>query len=394
MKSRRLPAACRLSPDEREREAEKYTRLHEGREPREFRCEPFRDPPASLPKVGQILAIQYRKTVTDGPYSYRHPYAKQARPSFGIDAHGKIWPFAGRAETRERGVEDRVLRGQKPSPYLARPYVQREHLPRGARRLTTLGPLERLEVQWYSGREGPATLAFRRSEAPTVAHDQNGNLYLLGGSYRIAAPHPGEKTTMAKRRSRRRRSHKRGHSRRNPIGLAAAGAALANPSRRRRGGGRRRGMRRNPSSRYNPSSRGGSFAMRAILGSLGVGAVAVATGIGEDMLLAMPFAAAISPTIKAGIKIVGSILLGAAVGGMIKGNAGAMIGSGIGLGGTVDGLKDLYDLYVAPRLAASSTTTTSTTTTTTAPGGYAMLPAGMPSVYSGYSAQNCGVRSR
>jgi hypothetical protein len=186
---------------------------------------------------------------------------------------------------------------------------------------------------------------------------------------------------MARRRRSSRRKNpvlanprKSRHSRRrrNPV--------LANPRHHRRM--RRRNARYNPVL-MNPVHKGDVG--RMILNTIVVGGLAVATAIGLDALLAQPFAASLSAPIKATLKIGLGLAAGVAAG-MALPKVPA-VAAGLAVGGAVDGMRDLYDLYIAPRLLPAPAPTT------TGQAGRLLGMGGMPAGFVGYNPAACGIRN-
>lgn len=356
----------------REHLAEIYTALHEGKEPDEFLTETWR-PYQGVRLLGpnaRATEIQYKKKIPDDFPSYHHPWADQAQPSIGIDSRRQVVIFAGKYETTRRGIEDRVLPGMETVEYLKQPYVQKERVPGRPRMLITLGTLEWIGYkEFVNGGWVTKKLVFNPSIAPEIAHDQNGDLHVLHGRYVISET--GVEDSM-KRSHRHRRSH---HRYSNPASIAA-----------RHGG-----------------ETGAKRAGRMILNSVIVGGVATLTAVGLNMGLAKLAptwtlaggGTATQQTYGALSKI--GLGLGLGLGSAYVLPNQPQVAAGISVGGVVDGFLDLWNIYVAPRIASMSapSSTTTTTTTTTAPAGLPMGGwGGLPRQYQGVSPAACGVGGR
>ena len=358
---------CRISPSTTKRLIESYTALHEGLPPSEFLCEPWHA--TKVTKVlGRATEIQYRKKVPDEVPSYHHPWAKQARPTIGIDGSGHLAFAAGRYETTRRGIEDRIERGTD-SPetleYLKRPYVQKEKwLVPTPKSLNTLGTLEfvRYVSNDTSGKRIVKDLVFPPKTAPVIAHDQAGNLHALRGRYRIS---------------------ERGVE-----------APMENPRHRRSFYGRRSRRRySNPAAAAMGTSSGGQRAGRMVLSTL----ITASVGAGEIILVGYGLKrVSWSTPVRAAFKI--ALGLGGGLGLAYALPGTPQVAAGVAVGGTLDGLIDLWNAYIAPRLVSTTTTAPAVTApattpaTTPAPSGQAFLPAaGIPRQYAGYSPAACGV---
>jgi hypothetical protein len=345
-----------------------YTALHEGLPPKELICEPVPETPSKPRVLGRATEIIYKKDTPNERARYRHPWASQAQPTIAVDRNGKLWFYAGKHETRKRGIEDRVVPGQKPSPYLAQPYVRPERLPPVPKSLTTLGTLEQIR---YKGDGRVRTLKFPATIAPVIAHDTQGNLHVLRGQYVIT--NEGDVAPMFLNPRRRRRSRR--HSYMNAM-------SYDNPRHRRRRSRRRH--RRNPF--LNPTRRGRAttqHAGRMALNSLAVGGVAALTFIAADAGVAYLMPAQSVP-VKALAKIAGGLLLGFGAS-LLQ----PQVGAGIAIGGVTDGAVDLWRAYVTPQIAALQAPAV---VTPTAPGGQVLMPGGIPAAYAGYSPAACAVR--
>jgi hypothetical protein len=287
-------------------------------------------------------------------------------------------------ETRRRGIEDRVPRGKRGSAYIRQPHLQPEKwLTKPPKRLVTLGPLRFVK---YIEDDGAGTkrpvgarrpvarrLSFDRAHAPDLAHDEHGNLYAVGGRYRIDAP-LGESTTMARRRRR--------HSMHGLFGM----------SRRHR---RRHNAYANPS---RSSSRRGGYTLRNVaehagktaLAGLGVGVVSVLTAVGLDKAFSY---VTMDGTWKAISKIATGLLAGAAVSFAPEGFE--PVSMGLMAGGVTDGGLDLWNLYAVPWFASMSAPVPQPGANTTTPPAHGALgPGGIPANYAAYGPANCAVPSQ
>ncbi len=363
-----MKRGCRMTAAARAKAIRDYTALHEGLPPKELICEQVKNPPSRPRVLGRATEIIYKKDTPNERARYRHPWASQAQPTIAVDSTGKLWFYAGKHETRKRGIEDRVVPGQKPSPYLAQPYVRPERLPSVPKSLTTLGTLEQIR---YKGDGRPRTLKFPATIAPVIAHDTQGNLHVLRGQYVIT--NEGDVAPMFLNPRRRRRSRR--HSYMNAM-------SYDNPRRRRRS--RRRHSRRNPVF-LNPTRRGSTaqHAGRMALNSLAVGGVAALTFVAADYGVAYLMPAQSVP-VKALAKIVGGLLLGFGAS-MLQ----PQVGAGIAIGGVTDGAVDLWRAYVTPQIAALSAPAVVPVTTAA---GQVLMPGGIPMQYAGYSPAACAVR--
>lgn len=377
--------ACNISEEDRARAVEMHTALHEGLPPDELICETWSNERVKH-KLGRATEIQYIKKIPDEIPSYHHPWAAQARPTIGVTPSGSVRIYAGKYETTRRGIEDRVTDGMKTVKYLKQPYVQPEYLPNNPTGLITLGKLEWIKYIPHSDGDGGSltgsrqtkekVLKFSESTAPIIAHDQNGDLHILGGQYTInegLIKEPGVSNPMAHaRKSRSRRS-------RHASGFMFGG--YSNP-RRRSHRGSRRGRRHNPTATMLSKSTA-SKAGDMILGSIIVGGVAVVSAVGIDMLMAK-----IAPTLsvpasaasKIGIGLAGGLLLA-----YFLPKSMESIPAGVSVGGVFEGFRDLYNFYIAPQLAPGPVVAI------TPPAAQAMLPGGIPQAYQAYSPQACGV---
>jgi len=353
--------ACTLPGAKAAKLTEEYTALHEGLPPEEFICEQWDKVPIKH-VLGRATEIQYIKKIPDEVPSYHHPWAKQARPKIAVDSAGHLQFATGRYETTRRGIEDRITPGTKSAEtfrYLRQPYVQTEHWVPAPRSLNTLGVLEFVRYKNGEGRSAATKeLLFPREAAPVIAHDQDGNLHALHGRYRIH-PERGVEVTMSSYDNPRRHSYY----------------------------GRRSRRRHNPASAIVPAGGGtaGQRAGRMVLNTLVVGAV----GTGEVVLMGYvlrnkPMAAPTRALVKIGVGLGGGLGLAYVAPGA------PYLAAGFAVGGMIDGLMDLWNAYIAPRLV-SAPATQPTTQTSTPPAAQALMPGGIPRQYAGYSPAACGV---
>lgn len=424
--------SCNISEEDRAHAIEMHTALHEGLAPKELICETWINEPVTH-ILGTATEIQYKKKVPDEFPSYHHPWAEQARPTIGITKDGHLRIFAGRYETTRRGIEDRVSRGMTTVKYLKQPHVQREYLPSNPTGLITLGKLEWIKYDsdsrnsdsrnsdsrnsgsnsdgnTSSNSNGNTSsnsvsntssnpsetklLKFNQSNAPVIAHDQNGDLHILGGQYLITKS--GVEKTMAharkSSRSRRsgrssgmmfggfdnpRKSHRASHRRSRSSGFLSIF-----------GHGRKGKSRRNPvESIVGAGNSGYERAGRMILSTAIMGGVAVVSAYGLDYAIAS-FIPAYSPQAKAGIKIgtglVGGLLLAA-----VLPQSLASIPAGFAVGGVFEGLRDFFNIYIAPSIPQPGAVLVPAVTP---PAAQALMPGGVPQAYQQYSPQACGVR--
>lgn len=381
-----MKGSCRIDSAKKSRITEAYTSLHEGKSPDEFLCEEWSSP-RQIATLGRATEIQYKKKVPEGAPFYHHPWANQAQPTIAVATIGglsrQLVFYAGKHETTRRGIEDRVLPGMPTVKYLQEPHVQKEKLPSKPTALITIGTLDwiRYKAATEYG-EQEKELRFNHSNAPDIAHDQFGNLHVLGGHYRVDPV--GEIETMRARHRRTRKHH--GRRMHNP-------SVFANPHHRHH----RHHRRHNPAVTMTAQSgeSQGEKAMRMVMFSAVVGGVATVTAVGLNLVLNQSFASSIPVGGKAAIKI-GIGLLGGVGLAFI---APAPLAAGVGVGGVVDGLLDVYNLYVAPMLQSAlpappvaASTAAPTTSSAPAPGSQALLPSGLPRTYQGVSPAACGVR--
>lgn len=145
---------------------ERHTALHEGRPPDEILVEDWHPPVGSVRVLGEITSITYKKKTPEKfvPY-YRHRFRPHARPSFGVDAAGNLWIYAGRYVVTDHGIEDRRPRD-----------VEEEYLPRRPEVLITLG--EVVEIGYTAGGAN-YSYHFPRGGA-FLARDPRGDLHVVG----------------------------------------------------------------------------------------------------------------------------------------------------------------------------------------------------------------------
>lgn len=348
--------ACRIAPAAASKLKQDFMALHEGLPARELVCEPWSGNPVKR-VLGRATEIQYIKEIPDEVPSYHHPWAEQAQPKIGVDAAGQIKFASGRYETTRRGIEDRIRPGTN-SPetlkYLKKPYVQAEKWPLVPGSLNTLGTLEFIRYKYQDGRTWrEKSLIFPPETAPLIAHDEHGNLHALHGQYRI--------------------SEERG---------------VEGPMRARYG--HRSHRRHNPASAVVPAGQmtAGKRAGRMVLNSLIVGAV----GAGEIVLAGYLLKKVTwSAPVKALTKIGAGLGLGLGFAYALPG--APQVAAGVSVGGVIDGMMDLFNTYIAPRLMAAPTPAP-VAQPTTPPAAQAFLPGGIPNQYSGYSPAACGVAAR
>ena len=270
-----------------------YTALHEGAQPRGTvleHIEPFVGPKNIL---GRLTEIQYRKRVTDGTYSYHHPFADRAQPTVFVDAAGKIGLYRGRYKTTYRGIEDRT-RGE----------IEDERLPGRASRLITLGKVEFFRYKWEdeNGDVQTEEIRFTDGTAPTLSHDQRGDLRFTGGS-----PLKEHTTMKTKGKSRARR---------------------------------------------NPSGKSGDMMTRGkriLVTGLAVGTGVALTMVGMQMLFSRyTWSPVTKAGIAAGVGLVGALAAGAVLPGV------PAVAASIAVGGMATAGLQLWATYVAPRLSRSA----------------------------------------
>lgn len=272
-----------------------FTALHEGKRPKGAvleRIVPFVGPKRIL---GRVTEIQYTKDVTDGDFSYKHPFAEHAQPTLFVDATGRMGFYRGRYVVTYRGIEDRK-----------RSEVEDERLPGRASRLITLGRVEFVKYKWEDddGDEHEDEIVFSSRTAPTISHDQAGDLHVTGG--RLLKEH-----TMAKK------AFGRGKARRNP----SSGKSMGLGERSKR------------------------TLMTAAVGGIG----ALTTLIVMDKFVnRMTWA----PERKGAFKIAAGIGLAIVAGYAIPSVPG--IAAGLAIGGVVAGGRDLYGKYLMPRIEGST----------------------------------------
>lgn len=331
---------CSLTPRNERELSSVYTELHEGLKPSKFACVPTPARAKQARVFGRMTEIQYRKNTTEnvgrtGPIDldaphYHHPFAVGAQPKIAVDENRGLRIFRGRYVVTTHGIED-----------LPESSIRGESLPSDPNYLVDLGKLEWIKYKTDDGKENE--IRFPQHTPPTLSHDERGDLHLLGGRYAIQVP-TGEGKTM--KYSRRRH----------------------NPATKREKGD----------------------VQRMIMGSLVLGAVATVTIVVFDAAIDR-FWPAWSLQAKAATKV-GLGLLGAYAIGMAGGRKAAPIAAGVGAGGVIDGMKSLYDLYIAPMMLQATTTTTAPPATGTGTGtGSAgvLLPAGLPRNYVPATRQSC-----
>lgn len=392
-----MKGACRIDSSKKSELTEAYTALHEGKTPDEFLCEDW-SKPRSIEIIGHATEIQYKKKVPEGAPFYHHPWAEQAQPTIAVARMGglprQLVFYAGKNETTRRGIEDRVLPGMPTVKYLQEPHVQKEKLPSKPTALITIGTLDWIRYKTNTDYgTGEKELRFNPSNAPDIARDQFGNLHVLGGHYKVNPV--GEIETMRARHSRRARKHHglmMHHASDNPRGRHHH---ARKPHHRHH--------RANPVTMTAQSGESqGEKAMRMVMFSAVVGGVATVTAVGLNLVLNQSFASSLQPPIKAAIKIGVGLLGGVGLGYI----APAPLAAGVGIGGVVDGLLDVYNLYVAPMLQSVTTQAPAATLPASTPGAttpgassapasgqQALLPSGLPRTYQGVSPAACGVRS-
>lgn len=161
---------------------------------------------------------------------------------------------------------------------------------------------------------------------------------------------------------------------------------------------RRSRSRARHSRRYNPAqivSYSGETSMqragRMVMNSVVVGGVGTVTAVALNLGI-QKFWPLWSPVAKAATKIVAGLAGGIGFAYLLPGTPA--VAAGVSVGGVIDGFLDLYNLYVAPRLASMTTpAVTTTTTTSTLPAGQAFGQP-LPRQYAGYSPAACGVPAR
>lgn len=315
-----------------------YTALHEGLEPRGTVTERIRPYTQKKVILGRISEIQYFKIVPDGNHRYHHPFAPRAMPTLFVDMKRRLGIYRGRYVVTHRGIEDRS--------YLT---IEDESLPGRANRLITLGKLDFIRYKWVDkyGNEHEDEINFSSGTAPTISHDQNGDLHVTGGRANLESV---MKKAMKKGRSTR--------------------------------------ARRNPSGDFN------SMAKRTLEYSFVVGLGATATAMAMDAALAKRDW---SLRNKAIFKMVAGPAL--ALGAAYALPTFPALAASLGVGGVIAGGKDLYVMYVQRRINGmmGGTTTaqvgsgTTPPSASTPPAGFASLPAGrVPAGYAQYQGQACG----
>lgn len=324
MKRRRVPTS-RVAANE-------FTALHEGKPPSGTVLETIEPFIGRKRVLGRCTEVQYLKSVTDGTYPYHHPFAEHAQPTLFVDATGRPGFYRGRYKTTYRGIEDRT-HGE----------IEDERLPGRATRLITLGKIQFLRYKWEDedGDVKTEEIRFEPSEAPTLSHDQRGDLHLTGG--RLLK----EQTTMAS---------KSGKSR----------------------------SRRNPSGKDNSTMGRGK---RILVTGLAVGFGATVTMVALNQVFTK-FGLTWNPAVRAGAKVAAGVGL-AMVAGMAMPGVPA-VAAGLAVGGVVAGMGDLYVAYILPKLPASMGGPRAAQFPVTA--GFPHLPAGrIPSGYGQMQGAGCGV---
>jgi hypothetical protein len=359
-----VASACSVSPAKRELMAREYTALHEGLRLREITCDRLEHPG---PRTAFAVAteIQYEKRIPGETPDFHHPWKFYAQPTLGVDAKGHLHFKSGRYEVRRRGIEDRVPADKRGSPYLVTKHVKAERwIEAPPSRLTTLGKLRFIRYKRV-GLDGPTRtgyLRFAPGDAPVIAHDEHGNLHVLGGRYRINVDSlHGAETPMARRRHRHSRRHVR-----------------SNPSR---------GSSRRSYGRYIEEQ--GKIA----LGSLGVLAMAAPVAVLVD-------SAMVRTNISGGWRVASKLAIAIIGKGLIElmppSAFQRAVGDAVLYGAGVDGALDGWNLAVAPYLAqlmAPSATPTTTQTQTNSAAGV-RLPAGAARGYQAFNPQACAVGAR
>jgi hypothetical protein len=290
-----------------------------------------------------VSEIQYRKLVTDGEYSYWHPYKVVASPKIGIDSRRNPVIFTGRSTVTTHGIEDLPASDFRP-----------ERLPPRPRRLILLGRLEWIRFVWEdpAGTSHLYKLSFsRRVHSTSLEHDERGNLHILNGKIS-----PNEAIPMA-RKHHSHRSH-RGHKPR----------------------------------RHNPVELTGHALGRVLVPTLSIGAVGALAAVGADKLLTGPKSAT-DPTPKysgyqrAAFEGLGGILAAAALS-IAKVPAEVILG--VGAIGVTKGILDGYAEYQARAAAAAHQQLASGTSGATAPGARALGAGyGMPAGYYSVNQAAC-----
>lgn len=320
-----------------------YTALHEGLPPRGTTIETIAPFAKKKFHFGRMSEIQYEKIVPDGDHPYNHPFARRAMPTVFIDAKGRIGIYRGRYVVTSRGIEDRSYAE-----------IENETLPKRAHRLITLGKIEFFRYIWEDedGNEHQDEISFSPRTAPTISHDEFGDLHVTGGRTNTEA-------IMKKARNGSKKA------------------------------------RRNPSGGMDFNSRAKRTLEYGFV--VGLGSTAVAIGMAEIL-------ARTSLSVRNGALL--QLVAGPALGLAAAYAAPSMpsLAASLTLGNVIPGFTKLYALYVAPRLRGmmpgntrdrSTTGTPGITPGTTpgqTPGGYPSLPAGrVPVGYVQFQGQGCGI---
>ena len=174
----------------REEMTERYTALHEGLAPKRYHTVEAPTPTGAVRPIGRIVEIQYRKAIPGTSPNYWHPFAPHAQPRFGIDTRGRLFVWSGRYVVTDHGIEDRP-----------RHQTKKERLPTPPEALINLGTLQWIKyaVDHDDGSREYGVYEFDRG-APTIERDRRGDLFVLGGSYRLEPPRGN---SMKHRRARR-----------------------------------------------------------------------------------------------------------------------------------------------------------------------------------------------
>jgi len=139
-----------------------------------------------------MTEIQYKKAVTDGRYSYHHPFAVHARPTVGLDAQGKLVIYAGKYHV---SIADSAI-GIVDKPASS---IRSESLPSRPNSFIQLGTLEWIRYQFNdAGVTRTRTLRFPGSRT-SIERDEKGNLHVVQN---YVFPHE----EIMKRRTRARRN--------------------------------------------------------------------------------------------------------------------------------------------------------------------------------------------
>lgn len=180
---------CRVSGSALQKLERQFTELHEGLTPDTVSCQAYKGPVSPVRNLGRMTDIQYKKAVTDGQYSYHHPFAKHAQPMVGLDRSGNLVIYAGRyrviVNEKEIGVKDLPASRIKP-----------EWVPGAPKSLMRLGTLEWIR---YASNDSGNVETLKFSPKTTVDHDENGYLHVRGRANE-------ETKTMARKRNGRRRN--------------------------------------------------------------------------------------------------------------------------------------------------------------------------------------------